>query len=119
LNVRVEPEQLLNDVAFGADCRHIRPSPETLIGCGEEFIVEVLAQGCAKQSFVLVQVWAASCALAHSIKDLVLEQLREHSVTELSFKLNWRFLSGNNEIKHASTQERATDALLDEAYPNV
>jgi hypothetical protein len=47
----------------------------------------------------------------------ILAEFRQYEFRDISFSLNWRFLDGKGHIARASTEERASTNLLDEAYP--
>ena len=117
ITVRWCPETLLDELAQRASWVATRVNALTLTIRGVGLFGIVEAVGSAEQCAVTLQLWASSAERAESIQEQILGNLRQHEVLDVAFSLNWRFLDGKGDIKHASTEERASDLLLDEAYP--
>jgi hypothetical protein len=66
---------------------------------------------------LFVQFWAESAERADTAIESVLAEFRQYEFRDISFSLNWRFLDGKGRIARASTEERATGEVLNEAYP--
>jgi len=119
ISVRMDPEGLLNQLALRRDWLCLRTNYATLIIRAIGLFGTIEALGTAEHCSVQLRLWADSVERADAVKDIVLAQVMDHQIMDIAYSLNWRFLDGSGAIKRADTEERASDVLLDEAYPAI
>ena len=65
----------------------------------------------------MLQLWTDTAERGDAASESILTEFRPYEFRDISFSLNWRFLDGKGQTARASTEERASADLLDEAYP--
>jgi hypothetical protein len=117
MTLRVDPSILLDQFAARLEWQCLRPNSSTLIIRANGLFGTIEASGAPDKCFMILKLWTDTPRRGDDLKDRILAVVRPYEVTDISFSLNWRFLDGKGEVKHASTEERASDNLLNEAYP--
>lgn len=117
ITVRRDPGQLLDQFAVCGEWRILRPSLTSLILRETGVFGMIDVSGIADQCAISVDVWGDTAERADATVDRILATLRPHRIEDVAFTLNWRFLDGQGNVSRASTEERASEGLLDEAYP--
>jgi hypothetical protein len=64
-----------------------------------------------------IELWTDSPERGDAAIEGILSEFRQYEFRDISFSLNWRFVDGKGNIARASTEERASGEVLDEAYP--
>jgi hypothetical protein len=117
MTLRMDPLLLIDRLALRQDWVSLRPNAHTLIVRATHLFGIIEATGSAEKCSLSVQLWTDSAERGDAASDNILAEFRHHEFRDISFSLNWRFLDGKGHIARASTEERASADLLDEAYP--
>ena len=117
MTLRMDPPLLIDRLALRQDWVSLRPNAHTLIVRATHLFGIIEATGSAEKCSLSVQLWTDSAERGDAASENILAEFRHHEFRDISFSLNWRFLDGKGHIARASTEERATTDLLDEAYP--
>lgn len=115
--VRRDRHQLLDQFAQRPGWACLRPGYNTLIVRGEGLFGTVRAYGEPDYCCVEIELWTDTPERGDACLEGILSDLRPVEITDMAFCLNWRFLDGKGEVSRASTRERASEVLLNEAYP--
>jgi hypothetical protein len=113
----MDPSILVDRLALRVNWTSLRPDAHTLIIRAANLFGIVEARGAVEKCSLFVQFWAESAERADTAIESVLAEFRQYEFRDISFSLNWRFLDGKGRIARASTEERATGEVLNEAYP--
>jgi hypothetical protein len=117
LTVRFDPESLIDALAMRCEWQSLRPDSSTVIVRAEGLFGIVEASGSREKCFLSVQLWTDTPQRGDSWMARILADYLSYEFTDIGFSLNWRFLDGKGQIARATTEERASGELLDEAYP--
>lgn len=117
LTVRREPMEVLDQLAGLRDWCALRTDSHVLALRSVGVFAIVGVSGSADRCSVTLQVWADIGERAEALQQRIFSSLRADEIDDVAFSLNWRFLDGKGEVRRASTEERASERLLDEAYP--
>ena len=117
MTLRMEPFLLIDRLALRQDWTPLRPNAHTLIIRATHLFGIIEAVGSQEKCSLCLQLWTDTTERGDAASDSILEEFRQYEFPDISFSLNWRFLDGKGQIARASTEERASANLLDEAYP--
>jgi len=117
LTVRRAPLEVLDQLAGFRDWSALRTDSHVLALRSVGVFAIVGVSGSADRCAVNLQVWADTGERAEAVQQRIFSSLRADEIADVAFSLNWRFLDGKGEVRRASTEERASERLLDEAYP--
>jgi hypothetical protein len=117
MTLRMDPSLLIDRLALRRDWTCLRPDSHTLIVRVTALFGIIEATGAPDKCSLGIQLWADSPERGDAAIESVLAEFRQHEFRDISFSLNWRFLDGKGHIARASTEERASGEVLDEAYP--
>jgi hypothetical protein len=119
LSVRRDSNQVLAEFAKSHDWMCLRSGEITLIVRSTGLFGYIQAIGPTENCTVNMYLWTDTEERGEAVLERALGALRPYRITDIGFCLNWRFLDGKGEINRASTDERQSDALRDEAYPII
>lgn len=119
MTVRRDPGQLLDQLAVCGEWLVLRPYLTTLIIWATGVFGTIEADGSREHCTVSIEVWTDTAERGDATVERILAGIRSHQITDVAFSLNWRFLDGQGRVACATTEERASDELVDEAYPNL
>jgi hypothetical protein len=117
MTLRMEPPSLIDRLAMRQDWVCLRPNARTLIVRAANLFGIIEAEGSLEKCCLGVQLWSDTAERGDAASEGILAEFRQYEFRDISFSLNWRFLDGKGHIARASTEERASANLLDEAYP--
>lgn len=117
MTLRSDPGLLIDELAVRVDWQSLRPDSNTVIVRADGLFGIVEANGSREKCFLGVQLWADTAARGDSWMARILSDYRRYEFMDIGFSLQWRFLDGKGQIARASTEERESGELLDEAYP--
>jgi hypothetical protein len=117
--VRRDRHLLLDQFAQRPDWACLRPGYHTLIIRSEGLFGTIRAYGEPDYCDVEIELWTDTPERGDACLERILTELRPFQITDVAFSLSWRFLDGKGEVSRASTKERASEVLLNEAYPSL
>jgi hypothetical protein len=117
MTLRMDPPLLIDRLALRQDWASLRVNSHTLIVRATHLFGIIEATGATNKCSLSIQLWTDSAARGDAAIEGILVEFRQYEFRDISFSLNWRFLDGKGHIARASTEERASANLLDEAYP--
>jgi len=115
--VRRDPGQLLDQLAVCGEWLTLRPYLTTLILRATGVFGTIEVKGTPEHCTVSVQVWTDTSERGDATVERTFTGIRPYRIADVAFSLNWRFLDGQGRVTCASTEERASEDLLDEPYP--
>jgi ATPase family associated with various cellular activities (AAA) len=115
--VRRDRNRVIDHFASCRDWMTLRSGYHTLILRSTGLFGTIAASGPTENCAVVVELWADTPERGDATLERILAEIRPYRITDIGFCLNWRFLDGKGEVKRASTEERASEPLLNEAYP--
>ena len=117
MTLRMDPPLLIDRLALRQEGVSLRVNSHTLIVRATHLFGIVEATGAPDKCSLSIQLWTDSAERGDAAIEDILAEFRQHEFRDISFSLNWRFLDGKGHIARASTEERTSANLLDEAYP--
>jgi hypothetical protein len=117
LALRMDPQALIDQLTLRQDWHALRPDARTLIVRANKLFGIIEATGATEKCSLGIQLWTDTAERGDAAIEGILTEFRPYELRDISFSLDWRFLDGNGQIRRASTEERASANLLDEAYP--
>ena len=117
MTLRMDPPLLIDRLAMRSDWVPLRVNSHTLTVRATQLFGIIEATGAPEKCSLSVQLWTDTTERGEAAIEGILAEFRQHEFRDISFSLNWRFLDGKGHIARASTEERASGELLDEAYP--
>lgn len=117
MTLRMDPSALIDRLTLRNDWTCLRPDSHTLIIRAPNLFGIVATTGAAEKCSLGIQLWAENAERADTALESILGEFRQYEFRDISFSLNWRFLDGKGQIARASTEERASGEVVDEAYP--
>jgi energy-coupling factor transporter ATP-binding protein EcfA2 len=117
MTLRMDPSFLIDRLALRQDWVSLRSNSHTLIVRAAHLFGIIEATGSPEKCSLSVQLWTDTAERGDAARESILTEFRPCEFRDISFSLNWRFLDGKGQIARASTEERASANLLDEAYP--
>jgi hypothetical protein len=117
ITLRMDPPMLIDRLTLRQDWVPLRPNAHTLIVRAAHLFGIIEAEGSREKCSLGVQLWSDTAERGDAMMESILAEFRPYEFRDISFSLNWRFLDGKGHIARASTEERASANLLDEAYP--
>ncbi|MGO9931896.1 MAG: AAA family ATPase [Steroidobacteraceae bacterium] len=115
--VRRDPGPLLDQLAVCGEWLTLRPYLTTLILRATGVFGTIEVTGTPEHCTVSIQVWTDTPERGDATVERILAGIRPYRIADVAFSLHWRFLDGQGNVTRASTEERASEELLDEAYP--
>jgi hypothetical protein len=117
MTLRMDPPLLIDRLALRPEWVSLRVNSHTLTVRATHLYGIIEATGAPDKCSLSVQLWTDSAERGEGTIKGFLAEFRQLEFRDISFSLNWRFLDGKGHIARATTEERASGELLDEAYP--
>jgi hypothetical protein len=113
----MDPPLLIDRLALRRDWGSLRVNSHTLTIRATNLYGIIEATGTSDKCSLSIQLWTDTAERGEATIEGILTEFRHLEFLDISFSLNWRFLDGKGHIARATTEERASGELLDEAYP--
>jgi len=117
MTLRMDPPLLIDRLALRPEWGSLRVNSHTLTIRATNLYGIIEATGAPDKCSLSIQLWTDTAERGEATIEGILTEFRHLEFLDISFSLNWRFLDGKGHIARASTEERASGELLDEAYP--
>jgi hypothetical protein len=117
MTLRMDPPLLIDRLALRPDWASLRVNSHTLTVRATHLYGIIEATGAPDKCSLSIQLWTDTVERGEATIEGILAEFRHLEFRDISFSLNWRFLDGKGHIARASTEERASGELLNQAYP--
>jgi hypothetical protein len=117
MTLRMDPPLLIDRLALRPEWGSLRVNSHTLTIRATNLYGIIEATGTSDKCSLSIQLWTDTAERGEATIEGILTEFRHLEFLDISFSLNWRFLDGKGHIARATTEERASGELLDEAYP--
>lgn len=111
-------ENIFDDLALGMGLAPQRMESGVLLLDGPEVFVQAVGKRKANYCSCAFNIWTDTKERATQLKERILQTLGERFLPEEMFVIDWQFQSRGT-LTSCSFEERAHEALLDEAYPSL
>jgi hypothetical protein len=119
MTLRMDPPLLIDRLALRQEWTVLRINAHTLVVRAIHLFGIIEATGASDKCSLGIQLWTDTPERGDAAIERILAEFRQYEFRDISFSLNWRFLDGKGHIARASTEERASGDVLDEAYPSL
>ena len=117
MTLRMDPPLLVDRLALRPEWVSLRVNSHTLTVRATHLYGIIEATGAPDKCSLSIQLWTDTAERGEATIEGIFAEFRHLEFRDISFSLNWRFLDGKGHIARATTEERASGELLDEAYP--
>ena len=117
MTLRMDPLLLLDQLALRPGWVSLRAHSHTLLVRATNLFGVIETTGAPDKCTLGIELWTDSPERGDAAIEGILSEFRQYEFRDISFSLNWRFVDGKGNIARASTEERASGEVLDEAYP--